>query len=558
MKYFIGVSALHHDSAACLIDANGEIVNISHEERRTKIKGDKTWPTQSINWCLNDGYARRGTLGDLNYRYHKNELETIEYGYYEKPGLKFFRRVYANPKKILKYWSEACIPEQKLNNYKVLSHHKSHAIAGCATAPFDKGVYLIVDAIGEWNTITWGSFNHTTGIKQDGKINYPNSLGLLYSSFTRWLGLKPLEDEYIVMSAAAYGEPKYIDRIFDEFISLNPDGTFYLKKNIYLGVEQYLGHEVPIEDWYDWCASIQAVCEKVMVSLVMMLQVKYGYDLNLVLGGSVALNCVANTRVVKDCGIKNFWALPSPGDSGNALGAAAYAAGVNKLKWVTPFLGADIDGGSQPTSTLIRDIVGRLERGEVIGWVQGREEFGPRALGHRSLICDPRNPEAKDKLNTIKNRQTFRPFSPAVLEENAFSYFDMPGNPEWHRYMQLISRVRNPEALPAIAHVDNTARVQTVPKSIDPFRRLLEHWYQSTQCAVLLNTSLNVKGRPLISERKDAIKMLLDTSMDALVIGNRLYWKEEKVALSEDGSPVAIAEYKDYSEGTDSVVAGRF
>ena len=416
----------------------------------------------------------------------------------------------------------------------------------------------MVDAMGEWNTTSWGQFDHSTGIKQQGQINYPHSLGLLYSAFTRWLGLKPNEDEYIVMGAAAYGEPKYANKIFDQFIQINSNKTFSLKHNIHMGVEQYLGNQVPVDEWYNWCASIQYVCERVMVSLVQMLEKKYGKHLNLVLGGGVALNCLANSCIIQECDINDFWVLPSPGDSGSALGAAAHAAGLNKLEWQTPFLGFDIDNGSQPTQTLIRDVVGRLELGEIIGWIQGREEFGPRALGHRSLICDSRNPKAKDKVNQIKHRQNFRPFAPAVLQENAFSYFDMPGKPEWHNYMKLVSRVRNPQSLPAICHVDNTARVQTVPKNTDPFRRLLEHWHQSSGCAVLLNTSLNIKGQPLISTRSQAMKMFLDNPMDALVIGNRLYWKEYKNSLSEDGSSISIAEYKDYSQGADSIVGGKF
>ena len=548
MKYYMGISALHHDSAVALIDSNGNIINISQEERRTKQKNDKAWPKESIKWSIKDA-QRHG---------HDVSLDNVQFGYYERPFLKLARRTFNNKQKFVDYFKEAIIPYKELGSHKVLSHHKSHALAGCATAPFKEGVYLTVDAIGEFNTTTWGRFNQDTGIIQDGCINHPHSLGLLYSSFTRWLGLKPLEDEYIVMGAAAYGEPKYAKRIFDELIDLNHGREFRLKKNIHRGIEQYFGHEVPVEDWFDWCASIQYVTERVMVSLVEMLTKKYGYRLNLVLSGGVALNCLANSQILKEFNIDNFWILPSPGDSGNALGAAAHVAGLSKLNWVNAFLGDDIDNYSNPTQTLIRDVVGRLERGQIIGWIQGREEFGPRALGHRSLICDPRNPKARDKINLIKKRQEFRPFAPAVLQEKAFSYFDMPGKPEWHNYMQLVSRVRNPEALPAIVHVDGTARVQTVPKSTDPFRRLLEHWDKSTDCAVLLNTSLNIKGQPMISDRRDAINMLLNDPIDAMVIGNRIYWKETKTGLNEDGSPLDVTNYTDYSSGADNMIKGRF
>lgn len=544
----MGVSALHHDSAACLIDEDGNIICASQEERRTKIKNDKAWPTKSIEWCKHYAAA------------HDIDISALQYGYYEKPWLKLTRRIYQNPRKIAPYFKEAYTATKNAGLLtKTISHHKAHALAACATAPFDEGVYLIVDAIGEWDSTTWGTFNSDTGPIQGGSIKYPHSLGLLYSSFTRWLGLKPNEDEYIVMGAAAYGQPRHAQIIFDEFIEVSIKGEYRLKKDIHRGVEQYLGDEVPTEDWYDWCASIQAVTESVMRRLVFMLIEKYGTRMNLVMSGGVALNCVANTIISSIPEINDIWILPSPGDSGSALGAAAHAAGLKKLNWVDPYLGADMDLETQPSQALIRDIVGRLEKGQIIGWIQGQEEFGPRALGHRSLLADPRFPGMKDKINEIKHRQEFRPFAPAVLEEDAYMYFSFPCAPDRCRYMQFTAKVRNPELMPAICHVDNTARVQTVPKSNDPFRRLLEHWRHSTMCSVLLNTSLNIKGQPLISDRADAIRMLLDNPMDALVIGNRLYDKVEKSGLSEEeGETVMIAECIDYSGGADSIVSGRF
>ena len=201
MKYFMGISALHHDSAAALIDADGNIICTSQEERRTKRKNDKQWPQASIDWCIRHAATHNISPRDMSF------------GYYEKPWLKFSRRIYQNPKEFKKYFKEAAATSFLLaRNAKKISHHKSHALAGCATAPFDNGVYLTVDAIGEWNTATWGTFDHKTGIKQEGKINYPHSLGLLYSAFTRWLGLKPNEDEYIVMGAAAHGQPNKVGR----------------------------------------------------------------------------------------------------------------------------------------------------------------------------------------------------------------------------------------------------------------------------------------------------------------------------------------------------------
>ena len=548
-KYYMGISGLHHDSAAALIDNEGNIICASQEERRTKIKNDKDWPQNSINYCLKEA-TKLGINSD-----------DIEYAFYEKPFLKLSRRIYQNPKATLRYFKEAWNTSfNKARGYKKIKHHAAHALVGCATAPFENGIYLMVDAIGEWDTTTWGVFDQQMGIYEEGSIKYPHSIGLLYSAFTRWLGLKPNEDEYIVMGAAAYGTPKYAKKIFDEFIEIKLDGTYRLKKNVHNGVEQYLRQGISVEEWYDWCASIQKVCEDVMINLVLMLQRLYAKGFNLVLGGGVALNCVANSKLLQhpDLHIKDIWILPSPGDSGNALGAAAYAAGLTKLNWTTPFLGKDMDDGSQPTQVLIRDVVHRLEQGEIIGWIQGNEEFGPRALGHRSLLADPRFPDMKNKVNKIKHRQEFRPFAPAVLEEDAFWYFDLPCGNERCHYMQFTARVKNPDLLPAICHIDNTSRVQTVPKSTDSFRRLLEHWKKSTDCAVLLNTSLNIKGQPLISERKDAIKMLMDNPMDALVIGNHLYYKVMKSGLDDEGELVEIVECKDYSNGADDIVQGRF
>jgi len=547
-KYYMGVSAYHHDSAAALIDEHGNIICVSQEERRTLIKNDKSWPEESINFCLRHAKSQQLDTSDITY------------GFYEKPWIKFTRRFCQNPKDTVRYFKEAYNTTKKIKGYKTIMHHDAHALAGCATSPFDNCVYLIVDAVGEWETTTWGTFNKIDGIKKEGSIRYPHSIGLMYSSFTRWLGLKPNEDEYIVMGAAAFGKPRFANKIRKDFLSevtASPHGIEF-KKGVHNGIEQYYGDEVPVKDWYDWCASIQYVCEQMMIDLVRMLEQQYGKGHNLVLGGGVALNCVANSKIMKSTHVKELWILPSPGDSGNALGAAAHAAGINDLVWDSPYLGMDMDNDSNPTQELIRNVVARLDNGEIIGWIQGKEEFGPRSLGHRSLLADPRSSKIKNKINLIKNRQTFRPFAPSVLEEETYMYFDLP-NGTTSRYMQFTARVKNPNMLPAICHIDGTTRVQTVPKSTDPFRRLLEHWKETTGCAALLNTSLNIKGQPLMSNRKDAIQMLLDTPMDALVIGNRLYYKITKDGLSDEpGETVQIAECIDYSQGVDDMIKGRF
>ena len=361
---------------------------------------------------------------------------------------------------------------RKCDHY--FGHHESHAAAGYYTAPFDECNILVIDAIGEWDTMSiWkgsvengymGQRTHT--LKKISSWKYPHSLGLLYSAITHRIGLKPNEDEYITMGMAAFGEPIY--NLEDQ-----------LWKNNHKGV----GNIFPEARPEDLAASVQSLYERELFKLVDMCPHE-----NLIIMGGCALNCVANSKIKG----KNIWIMPSPGDSGSALGAAALVR-KQKLEWINPYLGTPIYN-----SVNINNVVQELLDNKVCGLANGRAEFGPRALGNRSLLGDPRY-DIKDTVNDIKRRQKFRPFAPAILEEYADEYFDGPMN----EYMQFVSKAKHDYS--SVTHVDGTARVQVVKKDCGSLiREVLEEWYERTGCPMLLNTSLNIKGKPMVNTWEDA------------------------------------------------------
>jgi carbamoyltransferase len=306
---------------------------------------------------------------------------------------------------------------------------------------------------------------------------------------THRVGLRPLDEEYILMGMAAYGDPKYthgMKRLFSDFDKI------ILADNLHIGVDEKF---LQGADEMDIAASAQAVVEQ-LIETVMRKAKKLGKSDNLVYGGGVALNCLANRLIGQY--YENIWIMPNPGDAGNSLGAAALGYG-KKLNWTDAFLGFDIKG-EYPVDNIIKE----LYTNKMVGVANGRAEFGPRALGNRSLLADPRGPEIKDKVNDIKRRQKFRPFAPIILEEHVAEYFDMPLNWSDSRYMQVIATCRLPDLFPAIVHHDGTSRVQTVPKDGSGIRKLLEQWYEETGCPMLLNTSLNIRGEPMVNDRSDA------------------------------------------------------
>jgi carbamoyltransferase len=319
---------------------------------------------------------------------------------------------------------------------------------------------------------------------------YPHSIGLMYSAMTARVGLKPLDEEYILMGMAAYGEPKYLREMQQAF--LNPREKLQFTQNLHVGVgDDFLPHADPM----DIACSTQLMAEQ-LIRNVMGRARGVGRSRNLVYGGGVALNCVAN-RMLGDY-YERIWIMPNPGDAGNSIGAACLGYG-RKVAWNNSFLGHAIPG-SYPVNA----ILDHLLTDKIVGVASGRAEFGPRALGNRSLLADPRGYSIKNRVNEIKRRQKFRPFAPVILEEFANDYFEMPYGFKTSRYMQTIAACKNPDQFPAIVHVDGTSRVQTVPKDGSGIRELLEKWYFMTKCPMLLNTSLNIRGEPMVNDRADA------------------------------------------------------
>jgi len=432
----VGVSEGFHDASVTILE-NNNIVYAGHSERYSRIKNDK--------WI------------------HKDQPTAGHYfAYYENPFLKNTRLWFSGQKKE---------PLRHKFNFK-FKHHESHAAAGFYTSPFDECNILVIDAIGEWDTISiWKSYQdyNFSKIKKIKSWKYPYSLGLLYSAITQRIGLKPNEDEYITMCMAAYGEPRYTQAM----------EKFLLHKNNHRGC----GDIFPNASNEDLAASVQALYEKKLLELVDMCPSK-----NLILMGGCALNCVANSKIKN----KNIWIMPNPGDAGSSLGAAALVL-AEKLNWKSPYLGYNIERDINPT-----EVVRHLLRHGVCGVANGRAEFGPRALGNRSLLADPRK-DIKDTVNDIKKRQRYRPFAPAILEEYADEYFEGPMN----EYMQFVAQSKHDYK--SVQHIDGTARVQIVKKDCESvIRPILEEWHRKTKCPMLLNTSLNIKGQPIVNNENDA------------------------------------------------------
>jgi carbamoyltransferase len=421
--------------------------------------------------------------------------------YYETPWKKQLRRLYSgegiewnklSTRKILveQFGGYAHIPSYSHHN-----HHLSHAAAGFQTSPFDRATVVVIDAIGEWDTISiYSAETDSRGYAHYKKLwgqKYPHSIGLFYSAMTERAGLKPNEDEYILMGMSAYGKPYGgTEHLKHDLVADEWDIIF--KNNLHTGVDDSFWknvHEVDI------ASSAQQLVENLICNIMARAR-DFKFSRNLVYMGGVALNCLAN-RILGDY-FENIWIMPNPGDAGSSLGSAALVYG-RHLNWNTAYLGHNIPG-PYPVNSLLD---GLLDVG-IVGVANGRAEFGPRALGNRSLLADPRGTDIKDRVNAIKQRQKFRPFAPVILEEMADQYFNF--YPGWHSspYMQSVANCRFPELFPAIVHVDGTSRVQTVPKDGSGIRELLEKWFLITDCPMLLNTSLNIKGEPMVNDRADA------------------------------------------------------
>lgn len=459
----LGINETSHDASLSLIK-DGEILFSAHAERYSKKKND---------WYNNA----------LIYEDMLSYGAPTHIAYYEHPQLKRSRL-------FLKGGGGDWKPNVPLDlPVKYFSHHYSHAAAGYYTSKFNDAVIVVLDAIGEYNTSTiWiGEGSKITPVK---KINYPFSFGLFYSAFTQLIGLKPNEEEYIMMGMAAYGDPnKYFDKINSYFPSIKKQ-----KYNFHKGINDWEYH-IGQQEQFDIAAAVQRVYEIRLMEFMRYAQAKTG-KYNLVFMGGCALNCSANTRLWDI--FNDIWIMPNPGDAGSSLGAAAALYGKH-INWNGPYLGHKI-GEEYPVDKIYNEII----ENKIVAVATGRAEYGPRALGNRSILADPRGNDIKDKVNQIKKREPFRPFAPVVLEEFAHEWFDMPTQST--PYMQYAVKCKKPELIPAVVHKDGTSRVQTVNKEQHPgLHMLLRKFYWNTGIPVLLNTSLNIKGQPLLNDLNDVI-----------------------------------------------------
>jgi carbamoyltransferase len=456
----LGINETSHDASMSLIK-DGEILFAAHSERYSKQKND---------WYNNDEI-----LADaLSYGY------PTHIAYYEKPQLKRSRI-------ILKGGAGDWKPNIPLDlPVHYFKHHYSHAAAGYYTSNFTDAVIVILDAIGEYNTSTiWVGEGEKIKLKY--KQNYPVSFGLFYSAFTKLIGLVPNQEEYIMMGMAAYGDPnRYLKEVLEYFPSPNKQ-----KYNFHTGINDW-GMKISEQDKFDIAAAVQVVYQSNLMEFMHSAKAITGKN-NLVFMGGCALNSSANTYLWKI--FDNIWIMPNPGDAGSSLGAAAALYGKH-LNWETPYIGYDL-GGTYPVSEIVTGLISN----KIVAVATGRAEYGPRALGNRSIFADPRDPNIKDKVNLIKQRELFRPFAPVIMEEHASKWFDMDFPSP---YMQYTVKCLRPNEIPSVVHADGTSRVQTVNKKQHPgLYEVLNNWNSLTGVPILLNTSLNIKGQPLLNDKKD-------------------------------------------------------
>ncbi|MFA5139144.1 MAG: carbamoyltransferase [Elusimicrobiota bacterium] len=550
----LGLSYMYHDSSACLV-SDGEAVAAAAEERFIRMKHSVDFPIRAIRYCLSEGRLSAGDLDAVVF--------------YEKPYLKFerilkshlmtFPRSYASFRRFLPMWLnyKLCVPQiiRKQTGYTgrvfFTDHHYAHAASAFLPSPFERAMILTMDGTGEWSTLAMG-LGEGTRVRLDKDIRFPHSLGLLYSAVTAHLGFKVNGGEGTVMGLAAYGKPRF-RRQFEEVLRVRDDGSFRLNLDCFSFHYDLVmtnprfsalfcpprtpGSEIRPEH-EDLAASLQAAVEDVVLRLVRHAHRIYGLDA-LCLAGGVALNCVANGLILERTPIKRIFIQPAAGDDGGSLGAALYLytqllGGTERKPMRTaslgPSYGADeIEAALRerglryerlPEDALLTRTAQLLSEGRIVGWFQGRMEFGPRALGNRSILADPRDPRMKDTLNArVKHREPFRPFAPAVCEESAQDYF-VARHESPFMLLSVPVREEKRSVLPGVTHVDGSARLQTVGKAQDPlFFGLLKAFERRTGVPVLLNTSFNVRGEPIVCTPRDACACFLRTEMDALAIG---------------------------------------
>ncbi|HEX6739135.1 MAG TPA: carbamoyltransferase, partial [Vicinamibacteria bacterium] len=569
--HVLGLSCFYHDSAAALL-RDGEIVAACQEERLSRKKHDSGFPAHAVKYVLKEaGIA-------------PEQLDAV--GFYDKPLLKFermlstyvstFPRSFGSFRKAMPVWikEKLWVPSlirKELRPYKgpilFAEHHMSHAASCFLVSPFQEAAILTVDGVGEWATASFavGKGNDITLFKE---IRFPHSLGLLYSAFTYYLGFKVNSAEYKVMGLAPYGKPVHFDRIMSEMVQLQDDGSFKLNMKYFsydYGLtmtngafdEFFGGPPRKPEAWmnereFDIAASVQKVCEEVVLRMTRYIHRETGLS-NLCMAGGVALNCVANGRVIRETPFKNLFVQPAAGDAGGAVGVAHYLYNTLEKQprgkaWSHAYLGpaygdAEIreyldSAGAKyrvlSDAELVQSTAKLLSEGNVIGWFQGRMEFGPRALGGRSILADPRDPKMRDTLNMkIKFREGFRPFAPSVLADQASEWFEIDCDSP---YMLLVAQVREGKRIiPSVTHVDNSARLQTVTREESPlYYGLIEEFARLTGVPIIINTSFNVRGEPIVCTPHDAYLCFMRTNMDQLVLGHHLLEKKDQPPLRED------------------------
>ncbi len=473
-----GWTGMAHD-ASLAVFGDKKLVFAAHAERYSRVKNDKNLNQDLIDEALDYG-------------------EPYKIYFYEKPLLKKTRQLYSKQYALLGKESPTTYVRKFLKDAPkctTTSHHHAHAGAGYYTSPYTDAAILNIDSIGEWDTVSiWTGEGDS--LKKTWSQRYPHSIGIWYSAMTQRIGLKPQEHEYILMGMAAVGDP---DRLYqdikNDFIEFSPtrwSPYTLFKRNCHRGCLNWRPDLNTPQDYADIAAAVQRIYEEIFDGLVMY--TKYATQKeNLVLMGGCALNCSANSIAYKY--FKDVWIMPNPGDSGSAVGCVLAHWG-HHIEWPGPYLGHNIKG-EYPVENILKN----LQSKKITAVASGRAEFGPRALGNRSILADPRGDDVKDLVNTIKHRESFRPFAPAILAEHAGDYFTGYTGP----YMQYTSTCKRPDKFPAIVHYDDTSRVQTVSTTDNSgFRKLLERWYADTGCPMLLNTSLNIKGEPLVNTREDA------------------------------------------------------
>jgi carbamoyltransferase len=565
----LGISAFYHDSAACLMQ-DGRIVAAASEERFTRKKHDHDFPINAARYCLRAGGI---TAADLDY-----------VGFYDKPLLKFERilstylatspRSYASFMKAMplwlteKLWTPHAI--RKALDYEgpilFAEHHESHAASAFLVSPFREAALLTVDGVGEWATATLGT-GRDRRIEIQREIRFPHSLGLLYSAFTYYLGFKVNSAEYKVMGLAPYGSPKYM-REMERLIDIKEDGSFKLNMDYFAydygltmtngkfselfgGPPRQPESKLTQRDM-DIAASIQKVTETVMLRMAAWLQKETGMR-HLCMAGGVALNCVANGRILREVPFADIFIQPAAGDAGGAVGVAAliWSTHLGRERvhtWEHAYLGPEystddirtyLDGNGSRYTELERDaLLDRtaelIEAQNVVGWFQGRMEFGPRALGSRSILADARNAANKDVVNLkIKFRESFRPFAPTVLEDKVSEWFELDRPSP---YMLLVAQVRaDRRTIPSVTHVDGSARIQTVNRDQNAlYYDLIRRFEARTGCPVIINTSFNVRGEPIVCTPHDAYLCFMRTNMDYLVMDRFVLDKRDMPPLRED------------------------